>query len=289
MKKFFYGLTGVVIILIIILVVKNYPEKGTFEEVVYSKYQDEDEFTSMEVYGDHENKKATNNDPIDEMTSYLKDIEIKENYLNRDVRGDSNKGFSIYLYNKNREGLYIHIYGKEVSISYFIANGDSHKKDAHKEYIITDEGFDIEKIEEIYKSLKSEEELDLGDKFVPKDFIIEDFSIDIEENNMVFRVNFNMSEELHSFLNENNLEYDLYVVYPDKIRGIIGSRTTEKITHNTIDDRLSYTVEFKEPIDDEDIEKIPEDRLGYKFIIANRYGDAIGVFDDLEILSQVIN
>ncbi|MBS4538302.1 hypothetical protein GOQ27_07490 [Clostridium sp. D2Q-11] len=154
MKKSFLGVIVILLILVIVIIINNYPEKGRVEEVIYSKYEYKDKFIRMEIYGEGRTKEATDTNSLDKLTSYLKDIEVKEKYFNTDLEGTSDTYF-IYLTNESGEWLSIHINGKLMDVMYETSTIKHNMKKSHKKYFITDEDFDIEKIEEIYTSIEN--------------------------------------------------------------------------------------------------------------------------------------
>ncbi|MBS4538316.1 hypothetical protein GOQ27_07560 [Clostridium sp. D2Q-11] len=152
MKKIYIILLAIVAIVVILLVLNTYLERGTFEEIVFNKYVENDVFTYMEIKGDEGERSTEDQEKIEELISYLNNVKLKERSYR--LVAEDNKHLRVNLSNKGRsEVLYIVIDKINVNIIYKTTSLEYKGEELRKEYKITDKDFDIEKIQEIYDSL----------------------------------------------------------------------------------------------------------------------------------------
>ncbi|MGO1581441.1 MAG: hypothetical protein ACTHWZ_08565 [Peptoniphilaceae bacterium] len=152
MKKNILISVIILLLLFIFFFIKFNKEEGTFEEVVFKKYEQESHFTYMEIFSNKKTKSTSDIKKIRSITSQLSNIKLKENYINKNSIEDS--VLNIYLYNQiTDEYLNMNITSQYIEIVYSIKSLKSNSKESRKKYNIINKNFNLNIIKKIYDSL----------------------------------------------------------------------------------------------------------------------------------------
>ncbi|WP_130805324.1 membrane lipoprotein lipid attachment site-containing protein [Senegalia massiliensis] len=171
----------------------------------------------------------------------------------------------------------------------FLLSGcnNSNNKDATNQNNIPKDSQEVNDKEELNSSINKQEILDFGEKFVPNDFLIKDFIINIEDNKLVYNLKIIMSEELYKFLSENKVEYYFSLEYPERIREVVEKTSTDLIKHVPTNNQLSYNIIFKEELPKKELPDSITDKQKYNLLVINKEGSVVSILDGIEALSNM--
>jgi len=171
----------------------------------------------------------------------------------------------------------------------FLLSGcnNSNNKDATNQNNIPKDSQEVNDKEELNSSINKQEILDFGEKFVPNDFLIKDFIINIEDNKLVYNLKIIMSEELYKFLSENKVEYYFSLEYPERIREVVEKTSTDLIKHVPTNNQLSYNIIFKEELPKKELPDSITDKQKYNLLVINKEGSVVSILDGIETLSNM--
>lgn len=171
----------------------------------------------------------------------------------------------------------------------FLLSGcnNSNNKGATNQNNIPKDSQEVNDKEELNSSINKQEILDFGEKFVPNDFLIKDFIINIEDNKLVYNLKIIMSEELYKFLSENKVEYYFSLEYPERIREVVEKTSTDVIKHVPTNNQLSYNIIFKEELPKKELPDSITDKQKYNLLVINKEGSVVSILDGIEALSNM--
>ncbi|MTI65473.1 MAG: hypothetical protein FH753_02620 [Firmicutes bacterium] len=150
-KKIFIFI--IIITLFLIIIVRNYPETKTFNEIILKNFSDkEPEFIVIDYKGDW--KEIVNRQEIETLLSFFNNCKLIEtNEIETDKRFDLPIPDYIQLYLAQEKGfLRIDIYNtKQIEVRYNINN-----KEGNKIYNIKKTSINYEELFDYYKNIKGE-------------------------------------------------------------------------------------------------------------------------------------
>lgn len=160
-------------------------------------------------------------------------------------------------------------------------------KDTTNQSNLPKDSQEINDKKELNPSMNKQEILDFGEKFVPNDFLIKDFIINIEDNELVYNLKFIISEELYKYLSENKVQYYFSLEYPEKIREVLEKTSSDVIKHFPTNDQLSYNITFKEELPQTELTDSITDKEKYNLLVINKEGSVVSILDGVEALSKI--
>lgn len=125
--------------------------------------------------------------------------------------------------------------------------------------------------------------LDFGSKFDVKNLLIKDFSKEIYDDYIVYKLKYILSEKTYEFIQDTNLEYYFYLEYPKEIAELVGEEKTKFIKGESRSENNDIcTIEFKQDIKKEIVDKIKDtDLTDYNLVITNREYYPVTIFNDI--------
>lgn len=132
------------------------------------------------------------------------------------------------------------------------------------------------------KTYSEVDTLDFGSKFDVKNLLIQDFSKEVYEDYIIYKLEYILSENTYKFIQDTNLEYYFHIEYPEEIADLVGEEKTEFVKGKNRNDNDICTIEFKQAINVEDVEKIKvEDLNNYNLVVSNKEFYPVTIFNDI--------
>jgi len=123
---------------------------------------------------------------------------------------------------------------------------------------------------------------DIEDIFLPPNFIVTKFDIDLKEKNIEFNMDYIFNEKLYNIL-KSNVEYSFVIVYPEPVQKIINKKNSDIISGKiNLDGQLNYSLSYIEKleseIDEKQFNEVIRDDMSYQLYILNSDDKVFQIF-----------
>lgn len=182
----------------------------------------------------------------------------------------------------------------------FVANGCSGQDfktdnniDTNQKEMETEPTDTNQKEEEINPTDGSENEskkvIDFGKEFYPPHFQIGAFAVNTKkEENIEFKISYELDEELFEFLSKNNPTYYFSIEYPQFLVELINSNGSKLVKGQTIkkaaskrEFNITINQSLSSQLSEAEIDQVITQLEGYKLIISNVNKYPIHIIDDI--------